>query len=104
MRYAVVKIGAKQYRVSEGDELLVEKIEKKKGAAITFNEVLLFVDEKKIKVSQPLIKAAKVKAKILEQIKEKKIRVAKFRAKSRYRKVKGHRQLLTKIKIEKING
>ena len=104
MKYAVVQIGAKQYRVSEGDELLIEKLSSKKGDKIEFDQVLLVVDEKKAVVGQPLVAKAKIKAMILDQIKGEKIRVAKFRSKSRYRKVKGHRQKLTKIKIEKING
>jgi len=104
MKYAVIKTGGKQYKVNEGDELLIEKIEAKEGDSLTLDQVLLLVDEKKVKVGQPLVKEAKVKVKILAQTKGEKIRVAKFRAKSRYRKVKGHRQRLTKIKIVKING
>ncbi len=104
MKYAVIQTGGKQYRVSEGDELLVEKIEAEKGAQIDFDQVLLVAGDKKIMVGQPLVAGAKVKAKVLDQVKGEKIRVAKFRAKSRYRKVKGHRQRLTKIKIIKING
>jgi len=103
MKYAVIQTGGKQYKVSQGDELCIEKIEGEKGKVVNFDEVLLLVDGDNIQIGQPLIKGVKVKAKILDQIKDKKIRVAKFRAKSRYRKVKGHRQLLTKIKVEKIN-
>lgn len=104
MKYAVAQIAGKQYRVSEGDELLVEKIKAKKGGQLDFDQVLLVVDAEKIKIGQPLVAKAGVKAAILDQVKAAKIRVAKFRSKSRYRKVKGHRQLLTKIKIIKING
>ncbi len=104
MKYAVIKTGGKQYRVSEGDELFIEKIEIEEGKSFAFDQVLLLVDEKKVEVGQPLVKGAKVKVKILAQVRGEKIRVAKFRAKSRYRKVKGHRQRLTKIKIEKIYG
>lgn len=102
MKYAVIKIGGKQYRVSEGDELLVDKIEVGEGKIINFDEVLLLVDGEKVKIGDPRVRGAKVKAKILAQLKGEKIRVAKFRAKSRYRRVKGHRQLLTKIQIKKI--
>ncbi len=104
MKYAVVQIAAKQYRVSEGDELLVEKINAKKGDKIDFDQVLLTVADQQVQIGQPLVAKASVKAEILDQVKAEKIRVAKFRAKSRYRKVKGHRQSLTKIKITKING
>lgn len=104
MDYAVVRIGGKQYKAARGDELLVEKLEGKEGDEVVFDQVLLLVTDKKIEIGQPLVAKAKIKAKILKQTKGKKIRVAKFRAKSRYRRVKGHRQLLTQIKIEKING
>jgi large subunit ribosomal protein L21 len=104
MKYAVIRTGGKQYKVSEGDELLIEKLDREKGKAIVFDEVLLLVDGQKVTLGKPLIKGATVKAEILEQIRGKKIRVAKFRAKSRYRKVKGHRQKLTKVKIKKIHG
>jgi len=102
MKYAVIQTGSKQYQVSEGDTLEIEKLEGKAKKKITFNQVLLVVDEKKVSLGQPLVKGAKVTAEILEQKKGVKIRVAKFKAKSRYRRVKGHRQQLTKIKINKI--
>ena len=104
MKYAVIKTGGKQYKVAEGDEIEIEKIDGEKGEKVVFEEVLLVVDDKEIKIGQPLVEKAKVKAEIVDQIKGEKIRVAKFRAKSRYRRVKGHRQRLTKVKIEKING
>ena len=102
MKYAVIRTGGKQYRVAEGDEIEVDKLEAEKGKAFTFDEVLLFVDGDKVKIGQPLVKGVKVKAKIIDQIKGKKIRVATFKAKARYRRVKGFRSRLTKVKIEKI--
>lgn len=102
MRYAVIRTGGKQYRVAEGDEIEVDKLEVEKGKPFTFDEVLLLVDEDKAKVGQPLVKGVKVKAKIVDQVKGKKIRVATYKAKARYRRVKGFRPLLTKVKIEKI--
>ena len=104
MKYAVVKISGSQFKVAEGDELVVDKIEGKKGEIIDFQEVLLLVDGQKKKIGQPLVKGLGVKAKIVDQLKGKKIRVATYKAKSRYRRVKGHRSLLTKIKIEKIEN
>ena len=100
-KYAIVKIGGSQYKVTEGDELEVDKIEGEKGKAVNLDEVLLLVDEE-IKIGEPLVKGAQIKAKIIEQFKGDKIRVATYKAKSRYRRVKGFRPLLTKIKIEKI--
>jgi len=102
MKYAVVKIGGSQYKIAEGDEIEVEKLEGKKGDSLDFKEVLLLVDKEKVKIGKPYLPGVKVKAKILDQVKGKKIRVAIYKAKSRYRKVRGHRKLLTKIKIEKI--
>lgn len=99
MKYAVVRIGGTQHKISEGDTLAVDKLEGKKGQALTFKEVLLLVDDKKVKIGQPLIKDAKVEAEIVDQVKGEKIRVATFKAKARYRKVKGFRSLLTRVKI-----
>lgn len=98
-KYAVVKIGGSQYKVAEGDEIAVDKIDGEKGKSLTLEEVLLFVDEKKVTIGQPLVKNAKIKAEIVDQFKGKKIRVATYKAKSRYRRVKGFRSLLTRVKI-----
>lgn len=100
--YAVVKIGGSQFRVAVGNELTVEKLDVEKGKAVEFDEVLLLVTDEKIRIGQPFVKGVKVKAKVLDQIKGKKIRVATYKAKSKYRRVKGHRKLLTKIRIEKM--
>ena len=102
-KYAVVKIAGFQYKVSEGDELEVSKIEAEKDKSVIFEEVLLIVEKGQLKIGQPFVKKAQIKAKILDQIKGEKIRVATYKAKSRYRRVKGFRPLLTKIRIEKIS-
>jgi len=102
MKYAVVKTGGKQYRVSEGEELEVEKLEGKKGDKLDLAEVLLMVDGEKVEIGTPCVGGVSVLAEIVEQKKGEKIRVAKFKAKSRYRRVQGHRQLLTRVKILKI--
>lgn len=99
MKYAVIKIGGSQYKVAESDEIKIEKIEGKKSDSVDFKDVLLLVDEKKIKIGEPFLPKVKVKAKILDQIKGPKIRVATYKAKSRYRKVKGQRKQLTRVKI-----
>jgi len=98
-KYAVVKIGGSQYKVAEGDEIAVDKIDGEKGKSLNFEEVLLLVDEKRVTIGQPLVKNAKIKAEIVDQFKGKKIRVATYKAKSRYRRVKGFRPLLTRVKI-----
>lgn len=104
MKYAVIEINGKQHQVSEDDEIEVDKIEGDKGKKITFDKVLLIVNDKKKKIGTPLVKGAKVTAEILDQFKGKKIRVATYKAKSRYRRVIGHRSQLTKIKIKKITS
>ena len=104
MKYAVIQINGRQHRVSEGEELAVDKIEGKKGKKLTFDQVLLIVDGKKRQIGNPLVKKAKVTGEIIDQFKDKKIRVATYKAKSRYRRVKGHRTHLTKIKIKKISA
>jgi len=86
----------------EGKEIVIEKIPGEPKDKVEFNEVLLFVDKEKINIGQPLVKSAKVVGEIKEQIKEKKIKVFKYRAKSRYRKTKGHRQDKTRVTVKKI--
>jgi large subunit ribosomal protein L21 len=102
-QYAVVKIGPQQFLVSEGQTLEIEKIKGKKGNKVSFDQVLL-VKSKKLEIGSPLVKKAKVTAEIVNQFKDKKIRVAVYKAKHRYRRVKGHRQQKTKIKILKISA
>ena len=103
MTYAIIKTGGKQYKVVEGETISLEKLPGKPKEKITFKEVLLIVDEKKVHLGQPEVKNAIVTGEIVEQKKDKKIRVAVYKAKSRYRKVKGHRQQITLVKIVKIS-
>lgn len=98
-KFAVIQTGGKQYPVCPKQILEIERIEGKKGKALVLDKVLLLMIGEKVKLGQPFIKNAEVKAKILEQFKDKKVRIAKFRAKSRYRRVSGHRQAKTKIEI-----
>jgi large subunit ribosomal protein L21 len=102
MKYAVVRINGHQYRVEEGQEIVVDKLEAKKSQEIEIPEVLLVVDGERLEIGQPLISQTKIKAKVLENLKGEKVRIAHFRAKSRYRKTRGFRALLTRIRIEKI--
>jgi len=100
-KYAVIKTGGKQYLVQEGEELEIEKINDKKGKKISFDKILLIKD-KKVRIGNPFLKKAVVKAEVLEHFKDKKIRISRYKAKSRRRKVKGHRQRKTRVKILKI--
>ncbi len=99
---AVIKTGGKQYKVSPGDKLKVEKLDKKEGSEISFKEVLLVEKNKKLYLGNPLVKEAKVTAKVLKQGKGKKIIVFKYKPKTRYKKKQGHRQLFTEVEITKI--
>ena len=79
--------------------LEIEKIDGKEGSKITFDDVFLVVDKKKVKIGTPLVSSAKIKAEIIGQIKGEKIKVFKYKPKKRYRRAKGHRQFYTRIKI-----
>ena len=102
MKYAVVKIGGSQYKVAEGDLVSVEKIQGKKGDKVTLSDVYLLVDEKSFKLGKPLVSGTCVEAQIIDQYQGKKVRVATYKAKSRYRRTLGHRKQLTKLKVVKI--
>jgi len=100
MKYAVIASGGKQYKVNEGAVVELEKMKTEEGRELIFNDVLLYVEEGNlVKIGQPHVAGVSVTAKVLGQIKAKKVRVAKFKAKARYRKVYGHRQHLTKVQI-----
>lgn len=101
--YAIIKTGGKQYVVEEGKVISIEKLDVEEGAEVTFDEVLL-VSGDDVKIGQPNVAGAKVTGKVLEQGKERKIRIFKYKAKSNYRRRQGHRQPFTKVKIEKIKA
>ena len=101
MAQAVVQIGKSQYFVQPGTSLLVDRLESDKGK-VTFSEVLLYVDGNDIRVGQPFVKDMTVTATIDSQVKGDKIRVSKFKAKSRYRKTIGFRHSYTKIIIDSV--
>lgn len=101
--FAVIKTGGKQYIVTEGQTLTVEKLVHDTDK-VTFNEVLLVADEKKASIGQPLVQGATVTATVIGDGKGDKKIVFRFKAKTRYHKKKGHRQPFTKVKIEKITA
>jgi large subunit ribosomal protein L21 len=101
---AVIKTGGKQYIVKPGDKLKIEKIDKPEGENITFSEVLLVEKDGKIEIGAPTLKKAEVEAKILKQGKGEKIVAFKYKAKKRYSRKVGHRQLFTEIEITEIKG
>jgi large subunit ribosomal protein L21 len=103
-KFAVIKTGGKQYKVSVGDILDVEKLKLKEGdKKYVFEEILLVSDDKDVKVGDPILKGVKVEAQIIEpELKDKKIQTTKYKPKKRYKRTVGHRQRYTKIKITKI--
>ena len=102
--YAIIKTGGKQYKVAEGDEVIIEKLEVAEGDKVTFEEVLTIVDGENVKIGQPVVKGAKVTGSVVKNGKGPKIRIFKFKHKTNYRRRQGHRQPFTKVKIEKIEG
>jgi len=102
--FAVIETGGKQYKVSAGDKIKVEKLEAEPGASFVFDKVLLVGDENNIKLGRPYLSGAKVEAKIIKNARDRKKIVFKYHSKTRYRKKKGHRQHFTEAEITKINN
>ena len=100
--YAVIATGGKQYRVSEGDEIFIEKLVGEAGDAVTFDQVLAVSDDNGLKAGTPTVEGAAVEAEIVKQGKQKKIIIFKMKSKKGYRRKKGHRQPYTRVKINKI--
>ena len=97
--FAVIKTGGKQYRVKEGDILSVESLEVEPGQTVNFDQILLLEDGDKIQVGTPFLEKAVVTAEVVENYKGEKVIVFKKKRRKGYRRKKGHRQLLTKVKI-----
>jgi len=104
MKKAILVSGSHQYFAEEGNDLIVEGNIGKKGDKVSFDRVLLIIDDRKTSVGVPCVEKSNVIGTVSGQFKGDKVRVARFRAKSRYRRVKGFRPELTKVKIEKIEG
>jgi large subunit ribosomal protein L21 len=99
---AVIKTGGKQYLVKEGDKIKIEKIGKAAGEEVEFNEVLLLEKNGKVEIGNPVLTNHKVIGKVIEEGKEKKITVLKYKRKTRYKVKKGHRQPFTRVEILRI--
>lgn len=102
--YAIIKTGGKQYRVQEGDEIFVEKLEVEAGTQVELSEVLLVADGDNVKVGNPYVAGAKVVATASKHGKSSKVLVFKYKPKKGYKRLKGHRQPFTKLTIETINA
>lgn len=101
--YAVIKTGGKQYKVTEGDVLRVEKINAEVNATVELLDVLLVANGDNVTVGKPLVEGAKVVAEVLSQGKGKKVINFKYKPKKAYHRKKGHRQLFTEIKVTSIS-
>ena len=99
--YAIIATGGKQYRVSEGDVIYIEKIDADVDSTVSF-DVLLVGNEGDVKVGTPVVEGVKVEGKVVGQIRGEKIIVFKYKAKKNYRRKQGHRQPYTKVEITKI--
>lgn len=99
--FAVIKTGGKQYRVSEDNILKIEKIEGDVGSTVVFDNVLMLGGDK-LTVGTPLIEGAKVEAEVLHQVRDKKVIVFKKKRRHNYRRMKGHRQHISIVKIKSI--
>jgi len=104
MEFAVIKTGGKQYKVSVGQKIQVEKLDAKTDEGVVFDEVLLVGGDKETKIGQPKIAGAKVEGKILEQGRADKVIIHKYKAKKRFHVTKGHRQPFTLVEVTKISA
>ena len=100
--YAVMKSGARQYRASAGDTILVEKLSPEVGEQIELDEVLLIANDEEVKIGRPTVEGAKVLATVVAQEKGPKIQVFKYRPRKRYRRHAGHRQQYTRLRVDEI--
>ena len=101
--YAIIATGGKQYKVSEGDIITIEKLGAEAGEKVTFDQVLA-VSGDDMKVGNPTVSGATVEASVVKEGRAKKVIVYKYKRKTGYHKKNGHRQSFTQVKIEKING
>ena len=99
--YAIIATGGKQYRVSEGDVIYIEKIDAPVDSTVSF-DVLLMGNDGDVKIGTPVVEGVKVEGKVVGQIRGEKIVVYKYKSKKNYRRKQGHRQPYTKVEITKI--
>ena len=102
--HAIIVTGGKQYKVSEGETLFIEKLPNEAGDTVTFDQVLAILDGDNATIGAPTVKGATVEASVVKNGKGKKIRIFKYNPKKGYRKRQGHRQPYTKVEIKKISA
>lgn len=104
MSYAIIQIAGKQYKVSEGDKITVARLEAEEGETVKISDVLLTSNGTDVTVGEPLVSGAEVSLKVAEHNRAPKIRVVKYKSKSKYRKVTGHKQPQTVVEVIKIKA
>lgn len=104
MAYAVIQTGGKQYRVSEGDVIEVEKLDVEAGADARFEQVLLVSDGASVSIGSPLVSGAAVTAEVVEQTKAPKVIAFKYKRRKGYHRTVGHRRQITRLKIKTISA
>jgi len=102
--YAIIETGGKQYRVQNGDQIVVEKLNVEAGETVVFDKVLVVGEGAEAKVGTPYVAGTTVEGKVVENGKGKKVIIFKYKAKKDYRKKQGHRQPYTMVKIESLGG
>ena len=102
--YAVIKTGGKQYRVSEGQTLRVEKLGEEEGASVELDKVLMVADGENLTVGKPYVEGGKVSAEVVSHGRHKKVKILKFKRRKHHMKRQGHRQWYTELKITGINA
>lgn len=101
-KFAVIETGGKQYTVTEGQKLTIERLPEKKESAITFANVLLVAEGENVEVGAPYVEGARVEARVVDEGRGDRKIVFRYHSKTRYRKLKTHRQQFTKVEITKI--
>jgi len=101
-KYAVIVTGGQQYAVREGEVHKIAKLEGEAGSTVEFDQVLFINDGGKVQIGKPTLKDAKVSAEVVEQTRDKKIRIFKYKRRKKYRRTTGHREEITYVKIKTI--
>ena len=102
MAYAIIRTGGKQYRVSPGQTITVEKLAAERGEKVTFGDVVLFAEGTKVTAGDPIVSGVTVVGEVVEQFKDKKVIAFRYKRRKGYHRTVGHRRLLTRVKIEAI--
>jgi large subunit ribosomal protein L21 len=104
MAYAIIRSGGKQYRVSPGETIAVDKLAAEQGEKVTFGDVVLLADGANVAAGDPVVAGVKVVGEVIEQFKDKKVIAFKYKRRKGYHRTVGHRRQLTRVKIEAINS